>query len=153
MARAVADRAGLALLAAWAVIFPADLPWLVAEPLTGTGAVQKAINTGINAFVTSAKPILRMISDGINWAVRGLQWGFHSLPWPCLVIITAFIGWWFRGMGLALFVAIAVLYMALSGHWIKSMNTLAMVGVAVPWLSVLASSSVCWAANQTGRGG
>ena len=123
---------GLALLAAWAVIFPADLPWLVAEPLTGTGAVQKAINTGINAFVTSAKPVLRMISDGINWAVRGLQWGLHGLPWPCLVIITAFLGWWFRGMGLALFVAIAVLYMALSGHWIKSMNTLAMVGVAVP---------------------
>ena len=123
---------GLALLAAWAVIFPADLPWLVAEPLTGTGAVQKAINTGINAFVTSAKPVLRMISDGINWAVRGLQWGLHGLPWPCLVIITAFLGWWFRGMGLALFVAIAVLYMALSGHWFKSMNTLAMVGVAVP---------------------
>ena len=122
----------LAVLAAWAVVFPADMPWLAAEPVAATGIVQDSINTAIKAFVGWAKPVLRLLSDGINWAVRSLQWSLHSLPWPLIVIATAFLGWWFKGVGLALFVAGAVLYMALSGHWIKSMNTLAMVGVAVP---------------------
>ena len=74
-----------ALIGAWAVIAPAwDLPWLVAEPVAATGAVQDAINTGIKAFVAWAKPVLRMVSDGINWAVRGLSPGFTGCPGPVL---------------------------------------------------------------------
>jgi glycine betaine/proline transport system permease protein len=122
----------LALIGAWAVVFPADLPWLVAEPFSVPGVVQDAINVGINSFVTWAKPVLRMVSDGVNWSVRSLQWMLHGLPWPWLVLLTAFLGWWLKGVGLATFVGLAMLYMALSGHWVKSMNTLAMVGVAVP---------------------
>jgi len=114
------------------LIRPDTLPYLSAEPFAGTNWFKDGINLAIGGFVDWAKPTLRAISNVVEEAVRGLQFGLHHLPWLSFLAIVTWLGWRLSGPGLAFLVAISIFYMAASGLWIKSMNTLAMVGVAIP---------------------
>ncbi len=120
----------MAVVAA-AVIWPEYMAGLE-RAITPTDAIAGAINTGISAFDAAAKPFLRTLAGSIDWAVRGLQGVFHTLPWFGVVVLTTLLAYRLKSWGLAVLCGGAVLYMALSGHWLKSMNTLAMVGVSVP---------------------
>ena len=122
----------LVLLGIAAIIIPEQLPALVASPLAGSDAIAAAINSGIDWFVATFKPVLRAVAGGLDHAVRGLQKILHATPWPFMVIAVTWLAWRLGGIGLAALCGTAVLYMALSGYWLKSMNTLSMVGVAVP---------------------
>ena len=114
------------------LIRPDTLPYLSAEPFAGSNWFKDGINLAIGGFVDWAKPTLRAISNVVEEAVRGLQFGLHHLPWLSFLAIVTWLGWRLSGPGLAFLVAISIFYMAASGLWIKSMNTLAMVGVAIP---------------------
>ena len=121
----------LALLVVLLVV-PDYVPSLTAEPFPSTTWFQDSINAWVGAFVDWAKPLLRVVSQGIEGAVRALQFVLHHIPFLSFLAVVAWVGWRLGGVRLGVLSGGAILYMAFSGLWLPSMNTLAMVGIAIP---------------------
>ena len=114
------------------LVAPDYVPSLTAEPFPSTTWFQDSINAWVGAFVDWAKPVLRVVSRGIEGAVRALQFVLHHIPFLSFLAVVAWVGWRLGGVRLGVLSGGAILYMAFSGLWLPSMNTLAMVGIAIP---------------------
>jgi len=55
-----------------------------------------------------------------------------SLSWIAIIAIVAAMGWYARSWGLALFVGLCFVYLAVFGQWESAMVTLASITIAVP---------------------
>ncbi|MEM6304684.1 MAG: ABC transporter permease subunit [Pseudomonadota bacterium] len=91
---------------------------------------------GMNAFMSwfteTFGVIFRAIGWTLEWPVRWAQALLQALPWSVITaffVALAYIG---SGWRLAVFAALALIYMAVIGYWAESMNSLAIVLISVP---------------------
>ncbi|MEP6886145.1 MAG: choline ABC transporter permease subunit [Gammaproteobacteria bacterium] len=73
--------------------------------------------------------------DGISIVIRGMVNGFtavlHALPAPLLIVAVAVLAWLLRrSIPLAVFVALALLFILNQGYWQATLETLSLVMVA-----------------------
>jgi glycine betaine/proline transport system permease protein len=79
------------------------------------------------AFIT--KPVNDFIVAGLLIPARDFL--TLTVAWPVLLLVTGFIFWRLRGVGLALFSILALLFVGLIGMWALSLETLVQVLAAV----------------------
>ncbi|MEC5291138.1 ABC transporter permease subunit [Aurantimonas sp. C2-6-R+9] len=138
---AIIIAAGIALAAVWdgALRWPADyvIPmqrWIT-EFFEWLG---KDAAIGPLKFRDVTRLIAGILEQPLDWAEYLLYRGVRSLglppiPWLTLVLGVAILAHWIGGWRLALFAALALLYLALFGLWRDSMRTLSLVVVSVPF--------------------
>lgn len=138
---AIIIAAGIALSVVWdgALRWPADyvIPmqrWIT-EFFEWLG---KEAAIGPMKFRDVTRLIADILEQPLDWAEYLLYRGVRSLdlppiPWLTLVLGVAILAHWIGGWRLALFAALALLYLALFGLWRDSMRTLSLVVVSVPF--------------------
>ncbi|MCV6592171.1 MAG: ABC transporter permease subunit [Silicimonas sp.] len=148
--RALIGFATAAALAVACLMLRSDLPWLKAYPAQWTLAFSAWINLAIGALLEIASPLFRALSTFLDWPMRMIRDGLQAIPW--LVLTAGFVAVALRagGLPLALFSAVACVYIQVSGYWAESLNSLALVAVAFP-LSVLAGLLIGIAMNKSRR--
>ena len=106
----------------WAFIYPAD--WVV--PAT------RWLNDMMAWFIAAFGPGFRASSTFIDQVMAGVRWLIHAVPWSVMLILVTLAAYALSGFRLAVFVFLAVFYMAMIGYWRESMNSLALVVLSVP---------------------
>ena len=71
------------------------------------------------------------ISGIIDWCLEMIDSFLLWLPWPVVIVATAFTGYRLGGKWLGLFCGAATLWIGLNGYWDSAMITLSVVGVSV----------------------
>jgi len=86
-------------------------------------------------------PNFRPVFDIIKWPVDQVLTGSEALllaiPFVIFVVVAAAIAWWIAGRGVAIFTAIAFVFLDLIGVWDETMTTLAMVLTALVFCAVV----------------
>lgn len=103
-------------------VFPAD--WIMSPTA--------AMNTGMKMFTDAFGPGFKAFGAVLEWPIKGAQALLQFLPWSVTTAIFVLLGWFASGWRLAVFVGLALLYMAVIGYWVESMNSLAIVLISVP---------------------
>jgi glycine betaine/proline transport system permease protein len=94
--------------------------------------LEAPLNVAIHTVAEWAQPFFRFLSWLFAIPIDWLRSGLGFLPWFVFVTLTALIAHAAGGVRLALFTAMAFLYVAVTGYWTQTMMTLALVGVAIP---------------------
>ena len=71
------------------------------------------------------------LSDAIDWGIRALESFLLWIPWLVVVLTAFLLGQRAAGLRVALFSALAILFMGFIGLWVEGMQTLALMGVSV----------------------
>lgn len=90
------------------------------------------LNTGMRWFVDHFGFLFRAVSWVLDWPIIAAQAVLHAIPWAAMLVLITWLAWRARGVGLAVFAGLSVLYMAVTGYWMESMNSLSLVLVSVP---------------------
>jgi glycine betaine/proline transport system permease protein len=123
---------GLAVLSLGLYLAPDALGFLVKYPANWVLSPTGAMNGAMTAFVGVFGPFFKAIGWLLEWPVKAAQALLHFLPWSVTTAIFILLGYFASGFRLAIFVALAFVYMALIGYWDESMNSLAIVLISVP---------------------
>jgi glycine betaine/proline transport system permease protein len=96
------------------------------------------------SFIT--RPVNDFIVAGLLIPVRDFL--VLTVAWPVLVFITAYVCWRLKGVGLAIFAAIALLVVGLVGMWELSLETLTQVVAGVLISVAIAIPVGIWAGRN-----
>jgi glycine betaine/proline transport system permease protein len=91
--------------------------------------VDIAVRWGRDNLPFITKPVNDFIVAGLLVPARDFL--TLTLAWPVLLLVTGFICWRLRGIGLAIFSILALLFVGLIGMWALSLETLVQVLTAV----------------------
>jgi glycine betaine/proline transport system permease protein len=91
--------------------------------------VDTAVRWGRDNLPFITKPVNDFIVAGLLVPARDFL--TLTLAWPVLLLVTGFICWRLRGIGLAIFSILALLFVGLIGMWALSLETLVQVLTAV----------------------
>ena len=108
----------------WLVRYPKDWQVPVADWVNETMEWVLAL-PGVQPFF---RGISELVSYPMSWTQELLQW----LPWPATIAAFTVLAFVAKGRGLAVFTALALLYMVVVGYWSESMNTLSLVFMSIP---------------------
>jgi glycine betaine/proline transport system permease protein len=138
-----------AALLLWTQPFAAEflggLPaWIAKYPSAANKPVVAAINAAMEWFVETFRWLFTSVSAALGWPMTGLQVSLQWLPWPATLGGFTVLAYVAGGRRLAIFTAVALLYMVVTGYWAESMNTLALVGVSVPLAVALGFGLGVW---------
>ncbi|GAA6165515.1 ABC transporter permease subunit [Pelagimonas sp. KU-00592-HH] len=109
-----------------------DLSALVKFPESLVWTPAGLLNTLMNAFVAIFGSAFKVVGWLLEWPIRGAQAVLLMLPWSVTTAVFVLLGFLASGLRLAMFVGLALLYMAGIGYWMESMNSLAIVLISVP---------------------
>ena len=123
-------------LAVVALIFTVDALDISFEPPQALVPLAAWVLAATEWFTANFRTLFR----AVTWLLTGplgivrsvLDW----LAWPSIIVLVSALGFAARGPRLALFGALAILYIVVTGYWEKTSVTLSLVAVAVP-LSIL----------------
>jgi len=133
----------LALAALTLVLWLASGP-LAVWPEAWEMSPTAAMNAGMDAFTDLFGPAFKAAGRVLEWPIDGAQALLQVLPWSVTTAIFVLLGWFGSGWRLALFVGLAMLYMAVIGYWPESMNSLAIVLISVPMAVALGFALGVW---------
>jgi glycine betaine/proline transport system permease protein len=122
--------------------------WLVQYPEGWVLPIDEALNVAMRVVVEWFKWFFRAISWTLAFPMAWLKGLLHWLPWPVVVVAVTLTAHAASGWRLALFTALALLYMVVIGYWDESMVTLSLVGVAVPLSAVSGLLLGIWGAHS-----
>jgi glycine betaine/proline transport system permease protein len=88
-------------------------------------------------LVPNFRPAFRAMEWPVNEVLRGLDGFLQSIPFPIFVIVAVALAWWAAGRGVAIFAAIALVFIDLIEVWPETMTTLAMIVTAVFFCAVV----------------
>ena len=77
-----------------------------------------------------------------------LYFGLTSIPWPCVILIYAFIGWKIGGRALGLGTALGLGFMVITGNWAEAMLSVYLCGIAAIISFVFGTTIGIWAAHN-----
>jgi glycine betaine/proline transport system substrate-binding protein len=101
--------------------------WIVSHKIPVGDAMAVAIET----IKTHGTVVFDAISLVIRGMVNGVTAVLRALPAPALIVAVAVLAWVLRrSIALAVFVALALLFILNQGYWIATLETLALVMVA-----------------------
>jgi glycine betaine/proline transport system permease protein len=96
------------------------------------------------SFIT--RPVNDFIVAGLMIPVRDFLVG--TVAWPVLIFVTAYLCWRLKGVGLAVFAGLALLYVGLIGMWELSLQTLTQVVAGVVISVAIAIPVGIWAGRN-----
>jgi len=92
--------------------------------------VTKGIEEGFLAAKPALKTVLDPITQPLSWLLDGALWTFSAIPWFIMIPILLAVSWYAsRSRGVTLFVAIAIMLLALVDHYDVAMQTLSIIFV------------------------
>jgi glycine betaine/proline transport system permease protein len=140
---------GIALFSALCFALRSEQGWMVVYPEQWVPPIDEFFNVAMREyFIPWFKWLFRAISWALEWPMIGLRDLLHWLPWPVVVVGTTLMAHAAAGWRLAVFTALALLYMVVVGYWDESMVTLSLVGIAVPLSAAAGLSLGLWAAHS-----
>ncbi|MCG7493035.1 proline/glycine betaine ABC transporter permease [Thalassobius sp. Cn5-15] len=148
--RALLGFSGAAALTIVALLLRGQIPWILTFPAQWTVGFSDLINVAIAVLVDLASPLFRAMSTLLEWPMRAIRDGLQAVPWQVLTAGFVAVALRAGGAKLALFCAVACVYIQTSGYWVESLNSLALVSVAFP-LSVLAGLVMGVVMNKSRR--
>lgn len=113
-------------------LFPGGAGFLATYPEAAVLSPTVGMNNFMNWFVDLFGPAFKAVGWLLEWPIFGAQVVLQSLPWSVTTGIFALLALSASGPRLAVFVGLAMLYMAMIGYWPESMNSLALVLISVP---------------------
>ncbi len=122
--------AGVLVIACF--IWRKDISWLLKYPAEWMLPVSDWINIVMQWFIDHFRWLFKTITAILNPVMKGIQALLHWLPWPATITGFTVLAYVANGLRLAIFTALAMLYMVITGYWDESMNTLALVFVSIP---------------------
>jgi len=108
----------------------------------------------VDSFVLWARDNLSFITRPVNdFIVAGLlipvrDFFIETVAWPVLIFVTAWVCWRVKGVGLAVFAAVALSVMGLIGMWELSLQTLTQVVAGVILSVAIAIPVGIWAGRR-----
>ncbi|MEO0379620.1 MAG: ABC transporter permease subunit [Pseudomonadota bacterium] len=108
------------------------LPFLGQYPDAAVLSPTVAMNTFMTGFVDFFGPVFKAFGWLLEWPIVLSQTVLQALPWSVTTGIFILLALLASGVRLAIFVGLAMLYMAGIGYWVESMNSLAIVLISVP---------------------
>lgn len=135
---------GLAALTLFLYLASGLLSPLVSYPESWVLSPSVPLNIFMDWFVAVFGPVFKAIGWLLEWPIVAAGAILNFLPWS--VTAAAFVGIAYIGSGwrLAVFVGVALLYMAAIGYWTESMNTLSIVLISVPMAVALGFAVGVW---------
>jgi glycine betaine/proline transport system permease protein len=88
-------------------------------------------------LVPNFRPFFRSLQAPISFVLDGLDGFLNAMPMLVFTAILAFIAWRTAGRGVAIFTALALVFLDLIGVWGQTMTTLAMIVTAVFFCAVI----------------
>ncbi|WP_099866807.1 ABC transporter permease [Pararhizobium haloflavum] len=90
------------------------------------------IDAGVKDWlVPNFRPLFRSMQVPISWVLDGLDAFLNAMPMLLFAAILTLIAWRTAGRGVAIFTALALVFLDLIGVWSQTMTTLAMIVTAV----------------------
>ena len=109
-----------------------SLGFLVTYPDAAIISPTPAMNVFMDGFVALFGPLFKAVGWLLEWPIVVSQAILQFLPWSVTAAIFVLLAMIASGPRLAIFVGLAMLYMAGIGYWSESMNSLAIVLISVP---------------------
>jgi len=109
---------------------------VVLEPPKAILPLAEWTQTATEWFTVHFRFLFRAITWALTTPLKMVRLCLDWLTWPSVVVLGTALGFAAKGSKLALFCALALLYIIVTGYWPKTAVTLALVAVAVP-VSVL----------------
>ena len=123
---------GLAAATLVLYLLAGPLGFLVKYPEAAIFSPADAMNTGMRWFTDTFGPIFKAVGWLLEWPIFAAQVVLQFLPWSVTTGIFILLALLASGPRLAVFVALAMLYMAVIGYWTEGMNSLSIVLISVP---------------------
>ena len=113
------------------------------------------VTNGIEKGFLAAKPVLKNVLDPItqplSWMLDSALWLFEAMPWFIMVPLLVAISWYAsRSRPVTIFVAIAIMLLALVDHYDVAMQTLSIIFVCTA-ISVLFGVPIGIAMSKSDR--
>ncbi|MEM7177920.1 MAG: ABC transporter permease subunit [Pseudomonadota bacterium] len=89
------------------------------------------VNQAENWLEDNLKWLTRAISDGVGWALDGLEEFLWTVPWLVVVVALVFPALAYGGLPLGLLTLAGVMLWGAFDMWYEAMSTLAMMGISV----------------------
>ena len=91
------------VLAILCLVLRDDAKWLVKYPTGWILPIEAGLEFLMDWFTANFKPLFRLISDALEWPMRGIQAVLQTSPWPVTIAIVAIIAHAAKGWRLAAF--------------------------------------------------
>jgi glycine betaine/proline transport system permease protein len=113
------------------------------------------VTNGIEKGFLAAKPVLKNVLDPItqplSWMLDSALWLFEAMPWFIMVPLLVAISWYAsRSRPVTIFVAVAIMLLALVDHYDVAMQTLSIIFVCTA-ISVLFGVPIGIAMSKSDR--
>ena len=113
------------------------------------------VTNGIEKGFLAAKPVLKNVLDPItqplSWMLDSALWLFEAMPWFIMVPLLVAISWYAsRSRPVTIFVAVAIMLLALVDHYDVAMQTLSIIFVCTT-ISVLFGVPIGIAMSKSDR--
>ncbi|MDA8578522.1 glycine/betaine ABC transporter permease, partial [Rhodobacteraceae bacterium] len=113
------------------------------------------VTNGIEEGFLAAKPVLKNVLDPItqplSWMLDSALWLFEAMPWFIMVPLLVAISWYAsRSRPVTIFVAVAIMLLALVDHYDVAMQTLSIIFVCTA-ISVLFGVPIGIAMSKSDR--
>lgn len=92
--------------------------------------ITEGVGDGANAVIDFLDPVLAVLKAVLKALVGGVEIALTAPPDIVVIAVLAGLAWWARGIGLAVFTAVAFSFVAMVGFYESTMETLALVFVA-----------------------
>ena len=107
-------------------------PWLISYPNEWVIPVSDWINVFMAWFIDAFRWLFRVVSWLVSWPMEAIRITLQWLPWSATISVIVTVAYVAGGWRLALFSALALLYMVIVGYWPESVATLSLVAMSVP---------------------
>ncbi len=132
------------LVVAGCVIFSNQLGPLAKFPEALVLPLTDPMNTGMRWFVDTFGWFFKAIAWLIDWPILLAKTVLHEIPWSAALLLVTYTAWRAGGMGLAVFSAISIIYMASFGYWSQSINSFALVVISIPLAVIIGFALGTW---------
>ena len=128
---------GVIIFALVCVFAQTSLGWLKTYPASLRLPVEAWLNTGMDWIIANFRAVFQTVTLLFTYPMGWVRETLHWLPWSGFVLIMAALAFKARGVRLAAFTVLSLIYVLMVGLWAEAMNSFALVFISVP-LAVLA---------------
>ncbi len=89
------------------------------------------VQTGVQWTALHLRPVFLTIKWPVETLLGLVEHTLHAIPFPVFVVLFAFIAWRLASVGVAVFSAASLIFIALIGVWSQATTTLALITTAI----------------------
>lgn len=111
--------------------------WFSAFPDSLQLPVDALLNIGMDWIVGNFRSIFRTLALVFTYPMSWMREMLNWLPWSAFILVMTAIAYKARGLGLAAFTTLSLVYVLMVGLWSEAMNSFALVFISVPLAVIL----------------